>query len=110
MTRSPRPLAAGAAAVLALAACSPAPQVRVCATDTRPPIVVAYDDCDTDRPGLRWYSAPASDVSADDAPILDEPLDGDFWDVRDQLDLVEHARPSTSRPRPSVTRTPRSTR
>lgn len=89
-----RPVAAGLGLLL-LASCSPAEQVRACATLDRPPIVVADPQCAA--PGVQWYSAPASDIGPDDQPVVGQELDGDFWDLSDQLDLDGHRAKSTSK-------------
>ncbi len=94
-----------------LSGCGAVEHVRACATDERPPIVVDQVRCDRGEPDVVVYSAPAYDIGEDDLPVVGEPLDGDFWDVRDQLDLDDRARPSRpSTSRPPATRSPRRTR
>lgn len=99
--------------VALLAACGATPTVWACATTDRPPIVVADTQCpnahEDDPPEgatARWYSAPQSDIGPDDVPVIGEPLDGDFYDIADRLDLDEKAKSSTKKtttkkPRPS---------
>lgn len=101
-------LAAVALAVLVLAGCSPAEQVRACATTDRPPIVVADTACTS--PGVQWYSAPASDIGPDDQPVVGEELDGDFWDLRDRLDLDGHRAKPTSKAPKTTPKAPTKTR
>lgn len=88
-------------AALVLSGCSPTPRVWACATTEDPPIVVAEQTCPVDREavsaGVRWYSAPQSDVGPDDVPVVGQPLDGDFYDLRDQLDLDEKAKKTTAK-------------
>ncbi len=88
---------------------TPEPPVAVCATQDRPPIVLADDACP--GPGAQVYSAPASEIDGDDWPVPGQPLDGDFWDLADQLDLDEAHRVGrsgshhgTRTVRPSATR------
>lgn len=103
----------GVLTLLTAGACgAPAERMTVCGTQDRPPVVVADERCP--GPGVQVYSAPVGDVDEDDWPIEGQPLDGDFWNLADQMDLDEshrsghrYARPYGS-PRISVSRTPRS--
>jgi hypothetical protein len=84
-------IVAVALSAVALSGCgSPEPQVRACATVVEPPVAAAEAECDANRPGVRWYSAPASVIDEDDAPVVGEQLDGDWYDWKDQMDLDEH--------------------
>lgn len=78
--------------VLALLSGCQSAQVWACATTSTPPVVLDRSQCSPEvgAPSgsyARWYSAPASDIGSDDIPIVGQPLDGDFWDLSDRLDL-----------------------
>jgi hypothetical protein len=95
--------------VALLAGCGDSPKVWACATTADdPPIVVEDSRCPTDRnvpprDGVRWYSAPESDIGPDDVPVIGQPLDGDFHDLADQLDLDEAKKTTTAKPTPKTT-------
>lgn len=64
---------------VALTACSTPEQVHVCATDTETPVVRPMSACDVGEPGVRLFSAPASQIDSDDVPIVNQELDSDFY-------------------------------
>jgi hypothetical protein len=97
-------------AVVGASACKPVPMVRACATVSTPPIVVEEQQCLDNVTGVQWYSAPESDISPDDAPVVGEKLDGDFWDLKDQLDLDEKKSSTTKAPKTKAAKATKTTK
>ncbi len=64
--------------------------VRACATLDSPPIAVNDYSCQQGLPAVRWYESSTRYVGPDDAAVPGEELDGDWYDVADQLELDEN--------------------
>jgi hypothetical protein len=106
-----------AVGVVGLLACTPSPKIWACATTDDPPIVAADSNCpnahEDDPPEgsrYRWYSAPQYDIGHDDMPVIGEPLDGDFYDLRDQLDMDESTKKTTAKSTTKKTTTTKTTK
>lgn len=82
------------------------PMAFACGTFDTPPIAVPRDQCDQQRPGVRWYSGRADDLDEpDEAVVFGQPLDEDWWDPIAQADLDDvhpGAGHSPTRVRPSA--------
>lgn len=87
----------------------PPPMATTCGTTAAQPIAADAAHCARNEAGYRWYTARADDVDeADEIPIVDQPLDEDWYDPIAQADLdevFEHSKPS----KPSKAATPTAT-
>ena len=87
-----------------LVACAPVQMVTACATDgAGPPIVVEPQRCP--GVGFRSYTVPASQLDADDQPVLGQPLDDDFWEYDNAGHRRSRSTLTTTTTSPKVTTT-----
>lgn len=103
-----------ALAVLFLPGCAgttqAVPMAYACGTTDVPPIAVGRARCDTGAAGFRWYSGRADDLDEpDEAVVIGQPLDEDWWDAAAQADLDDRHAPRVSTPRPAPRPAPKAT-
>jgi hypothetical protein len=64
------------------------PRSYACGTPDRPPIAIDAEQCRRSAPGAVWYSGRTDDLDEpDEAIVIGQPLDEDWYDPIAQADL-----------------------
>lgn len=102
----------GLLGLLLLAGCgTPAEVEYACGTSAVPPIAAESTYCANGVLGYQWYSAPKSDVAEpSERPVVDQPLDGDWWDPNDKYEVANGIVVPKTTKAPTPTKKPTPTR